>query len=705
MDLRQVRLWVAVCAILGGSAATSIGCGGSNSSSVGSGDDGGTVSDGPSSHDGMSGGDSGPTKDGAPSDGPAGDSASAEGGGSDGGGTDGGGTDSGGTDGGGSDGGGSDGGGTDSGATDGGGTDAAATYTVGGSVSGLAGSGLVLQDNGGDNLTINGNGSFTFPTPLANGSTYTVTVLTDPSSPTETCTVNSGSGTLNGANVTNITVACSTSSYTVGGTITGLTGTVVLLDNGGDALTVSANGPFTFATPVASGANYDVTVGTQPTGQTCTVSGGTGVVGTGKVTSVVVNCAGNTYTVGGSISGLTGTIVLQDNGGDNLTLTGNGTFAFATPLATASPYAVTIASQPVGETCTVTNGTGVVAGANVTNVTVACTANLYTIGGALTGMAAGGSITLQDNGGNNLTQTSNGTFTFSAPLAYGASYNVSVLTQPTGQACTVSGGTGTVTGNVTSIVVNCASGLYTIGGTVSGLSGTLVLQDNGGNNLTLNANGTFAFSTPLATGQTYDVTINTQPVGETCTVANATGTVATSNVTNVTVTCAPNMYSIGGTLSGLSTGASITLQDNGGNNLALTANGQFTFPQQLAYGSTYNVTILTQPQGETCTVSNGSGTVTANVTNITVTCVPKLYYIGGNMQGLGAGKTIILQDNNTDNLTLTSNGQFVFSTQLPHGATYSVTILTQPVGQTCSITNGTGTVAYANVTNISVICH
>ena len=73
--------------------------------------------------------------------------------------------------------------------------------------------------------------------------------------------------------------------------MSGLSGTVVLQDNGGDALSVAANGSFTFATPVASGAAYAVTVRTNPAGQVCTVSGGSGTVGSANVTGVAVWCA------------------------------------------------------------------------------------------------------------------------------------------------------------------------------------------------------------------------------------------------------------------------------------------------------------------------------------------------------------------------------------------------------------------------------
>ena len=80
------------------------------------------------------------------------------------------------------------------------------------------------------------------------------------------------------------------STYSIGGRVSGLSGTVVLQDNGGDDLTVSANGPFTFATKLATGAAYNVTVKRYPSGETCSVSGGAGIVGTANVTTVAISC-------------------------------------------------------------------------------------------------------------------------------------------------------------------------------------------------------------------------------------------------------------------------------------------------------------------------------------------------------------------------------------------------------------------------------
>ena len=80
---------------------------------------------------------------------------------------------------------------------------------------------------------------------------------------------------------------------------------------------------------------------------------------------------------------------------------------------------------------------------------------------------------------------------------------------------------------------------YTVGGTLSGISGTAVLQDNGGDDLSLSADGPFTFGTPLADGSTYAVSVLAQPQGQTCTVANGNGTISSANVTDVTVTCTP----------------------------------------------------------------------------------------------------------------------------------------------------------------------
>ncbi len=133
------------------------------------------------------------------------------------------------------------------------------------------------------------------------------TASTDPPGNGETCTVANGTGTLGSTNVTNVVITCSANTYSVGGTIDGLNASgLILVDNGEDATTISANATqFTMNTGVTYGAMYDVTVQTQPAGLVCTVSDGSGTVGAGNVSSVSISCVPN-FTLLYSFQGGTG---------------------------------------------------------------------------------------------------------------------------------------------------------------------------------------------------------------------------------------------------------------------------------------------------------------------------------------------------------------------------------------------------------------
>jgi uncharacterized protein YheU (UPF0270 family) len=164
-------------------------------------------------------------------------------------------------------------------------------------------------------------------------------------------------------------------------------------------------------------------------------------------------------------------------------------------------------------------------------------------------------------------------------------------------------------------------------------------------------------------------------------------------------------YSIGGTLSGLGDGKSVVLQNNGGDDLSLSTNGGFIFATALGGGNVYDVTVLTQPVNQTCTVSNGIGTLFGlNVTDVAVTCVTVSRSIGGSVSGLDSGKSVVLQNNGGDDLTISANGGFVFPTAELSGSTYYVTVLTPPSEQSCTVDNGSGTVSGADISDVAVVC-
>jgi hypothetical protein len=167
---------------------------------------------------------------------------------------------------------------------------------ISGEFSGVTKPGLVLQNNGGQDLVIaptnGGFGSFRFPELAESDSSYNVTVKTPPSNASG-CDVINGAGKV-AFHVTNIVVNCKIRQHALKGTITGLTGNNLVLVNGPDRVPVPAGATgFTMAT-VSEDAPYGVTILTQPDNQTCTVTNGTGTVGQADITNVAVTCGPRT---------------------------------------------------------------------------------------------------------------------------------------------------------------------------------------------------------------------------------------------------------------------------------------------------------------------------------------------------------------------------------------------------------------------------
>jgi hypothetical protein len=105
-------------------------------------------------------------------------------------------------------------------------------------------------------------------------------------------------------------------------------------------------------------------------------------------------------------------------------------------------------------------------------------------------------------------------------------------------------------------------------------------------------------------------------------VSGGSGNNVTAATTSVTVSCISTAtYSVSGTISGLGTvsGQQIILSIDG-TATPYTADGTYTFLTGLSSGTSYTITIKTQPTIVSCELSHGTGTVVANVTNVTVSC-------------------------------------------------------------------------------------
>jgi hypothetical protein len=439
------------------------------------------------------------------------------------------------------------------------------------------------------------------------------------------------------------------------------------------------------------------------------------LVACSKAEKAAIAAIGGTtsYTIGGSVSGLGSglSVVLQDNGGDNLTVSANGSFTFATKVASSGAYAVTVLTQPAGQTCTATSASGT-ATANVTNVAVACTTNTpqtFTIGGSVTGLATSTSLVLQDNGGDNLTVSANGSFMFATQVASGSAYAVTILTQPTGQTCTVAQGSGAVNAAaVTTVSVTCASATSTpsVGGVVIGLTGGVTVHVlNGTDNVPVTANGAFTFPTKLASGATYSVSVGTpQPTGQTCAVQNASGTVGSSNITNVVVYCTINVTAA--TLTGPYTAVADDLSTQADSLYSVSLDGIGAY----SGSATKNVnTVITNPSvSGTYTVTQAQSTAQIPVLTVNGTDIGGLEFNGSAVALLanavgGAQPGLFIGVKQAQNASIsTVNGTYTSvsleSTSPASGSLNSVTVSSGniTVGSAQRNTNGTITTVAAS---------
>ena len=248
-------------------------------------------------------------------------------------------------------------------------------------------------------------------------------------------------------------------------------------------------------------------------------------------------------------------------------------------------------------------------------------AGTFTVGGTISGLSASG-LVLADNGGDNLSVPSGATsFTFSTQLQSGASYNVTVATQPTGASCTVAAGSGTVSGNVVSVSVACAATTYTVSGSVSGLTSPgLKLKDySAGEILAVPANATtFAFTRQVPYGTNVSVTITAQPAWQWCTAgsSNFSGPI-TSNVSTETFGCAAATSSGSAVTTGatFNAPAGVELDSSGnlyiadtGNNRILEISPAGTVTTLLSLGNG-----LSSPQG--VAVDSAGNVYVANTNN------------------------------------------------------------------------------------------
>ncbi|MCG6150633.1 LamG-like jellyroll fold domain-containing protein [Leptospira bandrabouensis] len=713
------------------------------------------------------------------------------------------------------------------------------SYTVSFRVSGLLGSGLQIENNG-DIVNVTANQTYTFSKKISSGSPYNVTVKTPPSSPIQKCIVSSGSGTVLNGNIEGIQIVCGDALYLIQGSVTGLLGNGLQIQNvtGSGTDVVNVNSSSFSLPPIPSGETYNFNIISQPTNpsQTCSITSPGVTSGTMAASNLpaTINCITNSFVVNAQVTGILGTLgagnelKLTLDGSNTINVTADGTFPFPGTYLSGGTFSISV-DNPGGiittGVCTLSSGTITVANGNYT-IPVNCS-NAFLIGGTVsspggtTTSIISGSVTLDliNTGGTPFvtqqTVVNAGTTNFSFPstIPGGSDYQIVVSSSAPNQICTMTAGathTGT-TSDQGSAIVNCSlptPSFSPVTGTVFNDDGTVTLSTlipgseyrytlgNGGqvdptcatgtittNTVTIadtnqavikaihckvgwtestvqTSTYTLKVATPtpsLATGSLMNsgdsVSFSTTTSGSTWVckdsaagtpadpVCGATASTCSSGTAgnyvfptpgssqNVKVRMCkenyigsdilslnyqPNVYTVGGTINlltipfGLNT---FVLQNNASDDLIIAGNGTFTFNTALPTGTNYAVTVLSGPQNpwQTCSVTGGNGTVsTTAITNIDISCSVNNYSMSGNITStvaLPAGLTVT---NGIDSINVPGGATTTpisFSTPIASGTNYDISITAEPQGYVCAIqSNYSGTVLGTNITNVAVNC-
>ncbi|WCL49858.1 LamG-like jellyroll fold domain-containing protein [Leptospira sp. GIMC2001] len=633
-------------------------------------------------------------------------------------------------------------------------------YTISFEVSGLLGSGLEIENNS-ESISVDENGTFTFANSYSKSTSYNVIVKTQPTSPPQNCTVEGGTGTIINGNVTSIQVVCGEGLLSISGIVNNLLGSGLEISNttAGVTETVSITSTSFAFPPIPQNSSYQLAIVSQPTNpwQTCSIT--TPVSTTGTLTnadlSMVIDCVTDINPLSVQVVGIgaLGTLgvgnelQIQVNGSEIIQFTGDTTLSFPTSLVSGSAYSLSILNAGgviTTGSCSIPSPNGTIAGPTNT-VIVNCTAGYLAVGtvsipgGTPSSIVGSGLVLSLTNTGGTAFATQNlninagdTTFSFPAAIPPGAQFQVTITTQPSSpiQACNVTGtGTGApifVSGNVNDLLISCAlplPELITVAGTFNNLVNVALNAPVTGANFRYTlGDGTGAQTDPTCASP--DTTTTTIPITEAinhtikvrqCRAGWPPSAVVASGSYNLKVADPSPVV------------ATATGMDAGGTTGFTTTTTAITwFCQNSADSPTAPVDPVCGATPNVCTTGSNANFTHAGIDNklvkvracrenftqsdiVNLSYPVNTYTIGGTISTLTTPFTLnsfVVQNNAADNTILSANGGYTFATAVASGVGYAVTILSSPTSpwQTCVLSNDTGTVSNANVTNVNISC-
>ncbi|MDV6237162.1 hypothetical protein CH379_016135 [Leptospira ellisii] len=143
-------------------------------------------------------------------------------------------------------------------------------------------------------------------------------------------------------------------------------------------------------------------------------------------------------------------------------------------------------------------------------------------------------------------------------------------------------------------------------------------------------------------------------------------------------------------VQGLNNPGTLTVRNQDSETIAISANGEYSFPTPMTEFSNFTVSIISQPvtvPSQTCLITNPNGTITQSANLVEINCGTSFFPLQLNVFGIELLPTgsLTVRNGAVDTLNVTADGIYTFNGQIPDQGTYSVRVLGSPANHTCTV--------------------
>ena len=446
-------------------------------------------------------------------------------------------------------------------------------------------------------------------------------------------------------------------AYTISGEAFGVP-EVLEIAYGDKTFEVSEDGRFEVPDVFYEGDSVTFTVLSEPELHACVIDSSDLVFSGSSISNLKIRCQRDAYVVGGGAFGVDGSVTLA-LGDELLTLSDDGQFAFSSLQKKGAEYSVFVAQTSPGLFCDVHLASGVIEG-QVTSVRVLCSdgtkpqlpkyflaGKAFLVdpeGGALQAISDISPLELIEDAGSQAQRilVSGNDFVFPERFEAGASYDIRIASNPDGYVCRLSSEKGDFNGDdIVSVRVFCVEG-YSLAGSVSGLNGSLSfkLGEQTVNVASSDSAGAvdYTFGTKFDASHSLAFEFLQQPKDQACALSIepwASESGLDRDRTDINISCKYVAHLLGGEVSGLK-GEVLLAVD--GQELPLSENGEFVFPERVLGAENVNIYVASHPLQQTCSVTpNEFDLAEDRQADLTLSCEDTFYDLTTSVNGLNAG--------------------------------------------------------------------